>query len=107
MSERQLFMPFRNVKSKGGIFDDDAFVAGYEMGIFDAWCQQAKRLSIRSAEKIIRTDNYSQADLLAMSQGYKITTISETDGWSEILVSRERHKKDVFDDWSDINTEET
>lgn len=89
MSERELFMPFVNVKSKGGIFDDDAFVAGYEMGLFEAWCQQAKRLSIKSAEKIIRTDNYSQADLLAMGQGYKIATINEADGWSEIFVAVE------------------
>lgn len=87
MSERELFMPFINVKSVGGIFSDDAFVAGYEMGLFDAWCKQSKRLGIKSAEKLIRTDNYGQADLLAMSQGYEIATINEADGWSEILVS--------------------
>lgn len=87
MTERELFMPFVNVTSRGGIFDDDAFVAGYEMGLFDAWCQQAKRLSVKSAEKLIRTDNYEQADLIAMAQGYSIATVNEADGWSEILVS--------------------
>lgn len=36
MPDAELIMPFLPVKSKGGRFDDDAYTAGYEMGVLDA-----------------------------------------------------------------------
>lgn len=62
----ELVMPFVVVTSKGGPYDDDAYVAGYEMGLLDA---QLKAGPDRHTVTV-RTDNAAQADLLAMRYGY-------------------------------------
>lgn len=65
-----LVMPFVTVASKGGPYDDDAYVAGYEMGQLDA------ALALRPEEHAatVRTENAIQADLIAMRHGYTRTT---------------------------------
>jgi hypothetical protein len=68
-AEYDLVMPFVVVASKGGPYDDDAYVAGYEMGLIAAALAQAP--SDRQAT--IRTANVPQADLLAMQYGYRYT----------------------------------
>jgi hypothetical protein len=75
MGDFELAVPFVVCASQGGPFDDDAFVAGYEMG------QLATELSYFSKpiEKPIHTANTYQADLLAMDRGWTMTTLPMAD----------------------------
>ncbi|MFV8317145.1 hypothetical protein [Mycobacterium sp. 23] len=74
-----LVMPFIPVQSKGGPYDDDAFVAGYEMGLLDAQLSG----STFTQGHAIRAENQHQADLIAMRHGYvaEFTTTEEAPGW--------------------------
>ena len=75
-----LVMPFVNVTSKGGPYDDTAYCAGWHMGGLDA------RLEPRYLARVsdtIRTADASQADLLAMKHGYSVTLDeTEYDEWT-------------------------
>lgn len=74
-----LVMPFLPVVSKGGPYDDDAFVAGYEMGQLNAVLESR---SPQSTSVTIKTANAAQADLIAMRHRYRCeTTVS--DEWPE------------------------
>lgn len=69
-----LVMPFVVVASKGGPYDDEAYVAGYEAGNIDLLLERkddAKLLHGFPAH----TANVPQIDLLAMQHGY--TMIAE------------------------------
>lgn len=73
-----MVMPFLPVQSKGGPYEDGAFVAGYQMGLLDA------QLSGRSFDQgqAIYVENREQADLLAMRYGYTAEfTDEEVQGW--------------------------
>lgn len=74
-----LVMPFLPVKSKGGPHDDDAFVAGYEMGLLDA------RLggSVFDQGQAVRRENREQADLIAMRYGFIAEFIEYDDKFGE------------------------
>lgn len=65
-----LVMPFITVTSVGGPFDDDAYVAGYEMGKLDAILE----MGLAQHSVAIQTANVAQADLLAMRHGYRCVT---------------------------------
>ena len=64
--EFNLFVPFINVTSVGGKFDDAAFSAGYEMGLLDFKLFQAAAIQCENLFVTIRADNSEQADLIAM-----------------------------------------
>lgn len=68
-AEYGLVMPFLPVKSRGGPHDDDAYVAGFEMGRLD--CALALRPKTPLHMTTIRTDNVEQADLIAMNHGFR------------------------------------
>ena len=86
MSEHELAMPFTNVKSKGGIFDDASFVAGYEMGLLDATLKIAQQFQYVRVDRTIRADNVYQAELLGMHYGYYITASDNPDDeWSQVV----------------------
>lgn len=70
-----LVMPFLPVQSRGGPHDDDAFVAGYEMGLLDAQLGRSEFDQGRA----IRVDNREQADLIAMRHGY-VAEFASDDG---------------------------
>ena len=73
-----LVMPFVPVKSRGGPHDDDAYVAGYEMGQLNAVLASAPP----AHEATIRSDNAAQADLIAMRHDYRCTVKdSDVDEW--------------------------
>lgn len=78
--EYGLVMPFVNVASKGGPYDDAAYCAGWHMGGLDA------RLETRYLARVsetIRTADAKQADLLAMKHGYTVRLDgSEFDEWT-------------------------
>lgn len=80
-----MVMPFLPLKSKGGPYDDDAFVAGYEMGLLDA------RLggSVFDQGQAIKRTNREQADLIAMRHGF----IAEFTEYSE------QHSDEVREQW--------
>lgn len=70
-----LVMPFLPVISNGGPYDDDAFVAGYEMGLLDAQLGNSEFDQGRA----IHAENRAQADLIAMRHGY-IAEFTANDG---------------------------
>jgi hypothetical protein len=73
-----LVMPFLPVRSKGGPHDDDAYVAGYEMGLLDA---QLSRSTFDQG-RAIHGENREQADLIAMRHGYLGEFTNDNgDGW--------------------------
>lgn len=79
--EHSLLMPFVNVTSRGGQFDDDAFTAGYEMGLLDATLAACAELS-RDTVATLRVDNCPQADLIAMRHGYRAEfEQADVEGW--------------------------
>ena len=81
-AEYGLVIPFVSVASKGGPYDDDSFVGGYEMGQLDAHLS-AKPFIHEVA--IMRTANSVQADLIAMHHGY-VSEIATMDGYPEYSV---------------------
>ena len=96
MSEFDLAMPFVNVTSRGGKFDDDAYVAGFEMGCFEARCKLAVPFEAFPIHATIHRDNLDQADLIAMRHGLTLSEkeldpdIYDADtfaGWAIVTVS--------------------
>lgn len=78
-------MPFVNVTSIGGAYDDVAYTAGWEMGelYFNLVYNRPAVL-----EKTIRKGNVEQADLIAMGAGYEtIASEAEVDGWYHLLFT--------------------
>lgn len=61
-----LVIPFVNVQSLGGKFDDESYSAGWEMGKLDAQVAAALPLGLLPVRSTIRRDNLHQADLIAM-----------------------------------------
>lgn len=86
----EVFMPFVNVKSAGGHFDDDAFSAGFEMGTLDHKLFLISSIPGENFFMTIRAANASQADLVAMRHGYKIEQkIPDDSGeWLTCLFTR-------------------
>jgi hypothetical protein len=74
----ELEMPFLPVISNGEPYDDDAYVAGFEMGRLD------KELETGGAfgnGQPIHVENREQADLIAMRRGYTAEFTDEQNGW--------------------------
>jgi hypothetical protein len=90
-TEYGLVMPFLPVKSKGGPHDDDAYVAGYEMGLMSARLESVGDWVVNCAFTI-HAENAVQADLVAMRHGFVTTHAveqAEYPGWAQITVTRE------------------
>lgn len=64
-----LVMPFVVCQSQGGPYEDQAFVAGYELGLLSARLE-AQPPFLRLP---LRTDSMKQVDLIAMRHGYSLT----------------------------------
>lgn len=82
-------IPLVNLKSVGGKFDDDAFIAGFEMGSLDCRLFQASFIQAESLLATVLIDNESQADLIAMKHNYKIESREETEcgKWVALLFT--------------------
>jgi hypothetical protein len=91
-AEYGLVMPFLPVASKGGPYDDDAFVAGYEMGRLDAELKASPGL--RRVETMVHSPNAGQADLLAMQHGYTCTAevCEEYPEWTRVVFDPARER---------------
>lgn len=75
----EMVMPFLPVTSKGGPFDDDAYSAGYEMGLLDGLLGDTYTFGLVC--RALRPENQQQADLLAMRHGWRATFVPLDDGW--------------------------
>jgi hypothetical protein len=92
----ELLMPFVVTKSHGGPWDDESFVAGWELGRLDAALGQAEGIDFTRSLTVtaqIRTDGVPQAELIAMKHGF-VLTAREVDpgvapGWSILDITRE------------------
>ncbi len=69
-------IPFVNLSSKGGIFDDKSFIAGYEMGVLDMSLVITENVVM---DLIIHKENEIQADLIAMRHNW-LMRVLERDG---------------------------
>jgi hypothetical protein len=84
-----MVMPFVTVTSKGGPHDDDAYVAGFEMGRLDSELEYTTWPLVRT----IRTENVPQADLIAMRHGFRMEAVqSQWPEWSGALFTPEEGK---------------
>lgn len=80
-----LVMPFLPVQSKGGPYDDDAFVAGYAMGLLDAELGG----SVFDQGRAVNVENREQADLIAMRHGFVAEfTDEDVPGWVCMTLRR-------------------
>jgi hypothetical protein len=84
-----LVFPLVVCASNGGPYDDAAFVAGYEMGLFNQRCLSARAWSLFQFTATIRRANLPQADLIAMHHGLSMLEQSDdaTDEWATVIVS--------------------
>lgn len=73
-----LVMPFAVCASNGGPYDDEAYVAGFEMGALQARLRAARHHGLGLPEVVIHRDNVPQADLIAMEVGARMI-----EGWPE------------------------
>ncbi len=81
-----LVMPFVNVASKGGPYDDSAYCAGWAMGALDV---RLATLALVSLSETVRTADLDQADLVAMKNGYAMQRHeSEVEGWTYVEFTR-------------------
>lgn len=81
----EMLMPFLPVQSKGGPYDDDAFAAGYQMGLLDAELGG----SVFDQGRPVYAQLREQADLIAMRHGF-IAEFSgeEVEGWVCMKIRR-------------------
>lgn len=81
-----LLMPFLPVRSKGGPYDDDAFVAGYEMGLLDMQLVSKPPPDLLP-NRAIHIENRGQADLIAMRHGFVAEfDAADVDGWVYLRI---------------------
>lgn len=73
-----LEMPYLPVVSKGGPHDDDAYVAGWEMGMLDARLQYERPPLL---DMNVHAENAEQVELIAMKHGYQAKMEPSIDGW--------------------------
>lgn len=86
-----LVMPFVTVASVGGPHDDEAYVAGYEMGALAVRLQMAELLGLPVGLVTVRSENVAQLDLLAMRFGFvmlRAGEVAEVEGWSTVELLR-------------------
>lgn len=84
----ELVMPFVNVRSRGGDFDDPSYAAGWEMGNLEAVLHLDEPTVL---EVTIHTANAAQADLIAMRHRYNVTKsepVAGADEWTQFAVTK-------------------
>lgn len=80
-----LVMPFIACVSQGGSFDDEAFVAGYRCGVTDGILAgpQAEMLEV-----VAHQPELAQLDLIAMRNGFTMTSERADDEWFHVTFAR-------------------
>ena len=87
--EHSLVMPFVVCASKGGPYDDQSFVAGYELGRLDTQLAMWGAMEVRHWDATLRTDSMPQVDLIAMRHGWTARVVCEPiEGWTDVTFDR-------------------
>ncbi len=90
-----LVMPFVIVTSKGGPYDDQAFVAGWACGVFDVRLETIAAMGGLPMAQWVRTDTVPQLDLIAMRRGFLLQTLeANEDGWTLVRPVRSEETVD-------------
>jgi hypothetical protein len=77
--ELEMVLPFVVVKSKGGPYDDDAFVAGYQCGLIDKQLEIAAATNAQGvAEPIVRRSLLPQLELHGMRHGFPVLKVGDS-----------------------------
>jgi hypothetical protein len=84
-TEYGLVMPFVSVASVGGPHDDQAYVAGWEMGMLDAELRYARPPLL---DRVIHRSNCRQVDLIAMKYGYSSRVEDYDQQWSYLSLTQ-------------------
>ena len=84
---RELVMPFVVVSSRGGPFDDQAFVAGYECGVIDMALNVLVPIG-GTVSRWVHPELLPQIDLIAMKHGRQVYVGDEDDSgtWRHITI---------------------
>lgn len=83
-ADYSLVMPFVVCRSQGGPYDDQSFVAGWEMGALDALLAN---FPTRRFGRTVRTASMPQVELIAMRYGYTVEA-ETTDEWTTATFTR-------------------
>lgn len=80
--EYGLVMPFILVTSRGGPYDDHAYVAGWNMGALEAEMRIARALGTTPKARYLSPVDEPQVDLLAMRFGFTVTATAHDVDWT-------------------------
>ena len=79
-------MPLVLCRSRGGPYDDEAFMSGWRLGEIATLLGQP---GVGAVADSIRPQERLQADLIAMARGYTMTVESTADaGWLSVTFAR-------------------
>lgn len=89
MADYGLVMPFVVCQSKGGPYDDESYVAGFEAGYLDGMmafedalrAQGFRVAAAGSSGQPFHAANAPQIDLIAMRHNYSVAFSEPEDGW--------------------------
>lgn len=87
-----LVLPFVVCQSKGGPYDDTAFVAGYQTGQIDARLEMAAAAGAVAVCTTVMTALVRQLELVAMNRGFPVMHVQTSDDspeWSMITFMQE------------------
>jgi hypothetical protein len=82
-----LLYPFTVVTSAGGQYDDDAFVAGVEVGRIDMGLKIARVTGADRYRAVVRTDLVKQLDLVGMARGWPVLRATADETYPEWSVA--------------------
>ena len=91
----EMVMPFVAVRSQGGHYDDESYVAGWEMGALEARLGAAKHFKVEPPRVVLHPENVPQADLLAMRVGAKMIVNPWPDDLDPVIAA----------EWTDVSFE--
>jgi hypothetical protein len=86
----ELVFPFLAVQSQGGPYDDNAFVAGVQIGRIDRMLEMAAAINVKRTETVtIYSTLVPQAELCGMARGFPVMTADTEDdplfaGWAHV-----------------------
>lgn len=86
-----LVIPFVACTSKGGLYDDGSFVAGYQAGRIDHALAVMAAIGGTEAKATVATALVRQLDLIAMHHGFKVESepCTDAEGWAFVTFRRE------------------
>lgn len=91
-------MHFPILESNGGVYDDDSFVAGWNLCVLDMKLSDAARFdSGVIPPQRLPIEYYEQIDLLAMRYGFLVTVHLLADDEEIADFAFTHHKKDLHD----------